>query len=126
MRGVWATAQLAVALATFAWAYMLQLGTDIPFWPACTAAAGLFFLVAAILFAARHPDARVVGLFGLLFFVVATGLLPVAEYSSMPARKIFAILSALAVIGLSQGLLLLGASRRDPAPVDPNTGHHAA
>ncbi len=91
--GAWAVAQLCLAIAAIAWAVLLFLypgpeGTPTeafprePFWPGATLAGGAFFFVAFVLFAKNHPDARVVGLFGLAIFGIANILLAVDRFDT--------------------------------------------
>lgn len=81
-KGVWAAAQLAIAVAAVLWGatlFMYPSPEGAPsrefqrdaLVPGASIAAGLFFFVAFLLYLRHHPDARIVGLFGVAIFAAA-------------------------------------------------------
>ena len=75
LRAVWATAQACVTLATIGWGAYLLLATHEVFWGSGNGAAAVFFLVTTFLFAANHPDSRIVGGFGVAILVATNAIL---------------------------------------------------
>lgn len=118
MRGYWAAAEAAIGLGTFGWAYFLFVDQHELFWPASTIVAGIFFLVAAWLFAANHPDGRVVGLFGLMFFAIANIIMPFAD-PQVRGPQLVAVLGAVAALGAAEGLVLYGVGRKPRTDDEP-------
>ena len=75
LRAVWATAQACLTLATVGWGAYLLLATHEVFWGSGNMAAAVFFLVTVFLFAANHPDGRIVGAFGVAILIVTNAIL---------------------------------------------------
>lgn len=80
-RGAGAVGMLLAGVASIGWAVALwytvryphgdgtTAGPD-PIWAAATLVSAVFTLMCGLLYARAHPDARVVGLFGLLIFAI--------------------------------------------------------
>ena len=81
LRGAGAVGMGILALGSVGWATLVFLAfRHEAFWPAATVASAVFTLVAALLYATGHPDARVVGLFGLIIFAIVNAVLCVDVY----------------------------------------------
>jgi hypothetical protein len=81
LRAVWATLQTCLFLATVAWGVFLLVSTHEMVWASGNFAAAVFFLVTVFLFAADHPDGRIVGMFGVAVFLITNALMVYALYS---------------------------------------------
>ncbi|MCA1818884.1 MAG: hypothetical protein ABR562_08325 [Thermoplasmatota archaeon] len=80
LRAVWAVAQFFLTIAAAGWGLYLLATTHEAVWASGNLAAAVFFLVTVFLFAANHPDGRIVGMFGIAIFVVTNALLIVALF----------------------------------------------
>ena len=112
MRGYYATAEAVIALGTFGWTFFLLVDQPEIFWPALTLVAALFFAVTSWLMAIQHPDARVVGLFGLLFYGLVGIFMPIFDrHVRTDGTLLTAVILALLAIGIPQAIVLWGAGR---------------